>query len=215
MSERGEGFAARWSRRKQEVRVADEPAREADRDGDGDAAEVAALTPAAGDIAAPAQQAPSPDPPPPDLPTIDSLTSESDFSQFMREGVPEELRRLALRKLWRLTPIIPDGLDDYDEDYSMIGIVAQKVSTLFKPGEGMRDPEEETASAEPTDAGDADAAAEEKETEEKETEETKTEETESEEDKTAEKDVDDEPGGGADDADTIDDEVDDADGEIA
>ena len=83
----------------------------------------------------------------------------------------------------------------------------------FKPGEGMRDPEEEkeTASTEPTDADDAETAAEETETEE-----TETEETESEQDKTAEIDMDDEPGDGADDTDTIDDdEVDDADGEIA
>ncbi len=201
MSENGEGFTARWSRRKREADVADEPARQADRE----AVEVAALTPADEDVAGPAQQVP-----PPDLPTIDSLTSDSDFSQFMQEGVPEELRRLALRKLWRLTPIIPDGLDDYDEDYSMIGIVAQKVSTLFKPGEGMRDPEEEekekeTASAEPMDADDAETA----------TEETETEETETEQDKTAEKDMDDEPGDGADDTDTIDDdEVDEAGDEV-
>ncbi len=197
MSEPGEGFSSRWSRRKREADVADEPAHQADSD----AVEVAALTPADEDVVDPAQQVP-----PPDLPTIDSLTGDSDFSQFMQEGVPEELRRLALRKLWRLMPIIPDGLDDYDEDYSMIGIVAQKVSTLFKPGEGMRDPEEEpeedkeTASTEPADSPDAETAAEEAESEE----------TDSEQEKTAEKDMDDESGDGADDTDMVDAEVDDA-----
>lgn len=209
MPENDEGFAARWSRRKREADAADEPARQADRD----PVEVAALTPADGDVADPAQQVP-----PPDLPTIDSLTSESDFSQFMQEGVPEELRRLALRKLWRLTPIIPDGLDDYDEDYSMIGIIAQKVSTLFKPGKGMQDPEDEekeAASGESADAGDADAADEETETAETKSEGTESEGTESDENKTAANDTDGGTGGDADETESIDDEIADADGEIA
>lgn len=221
MAESGDdGFAARWSRRKREAGVADEPVLQADRD----TAEVAALTPADGDLAEPAQQDP-----PPDLPEIDSLTSDSDFSQFMQDGVPEELRRLALRKLWRLMPIIPDGLDDYDEDYSMIGIVAQKVSTLFKPGHGMQDPEEEeeAESRESADMGDADEAGTAEATESGENE--TAEATESGENETAAKNTDGETGsdqdGQADESETIDDEtndaeiddaeIDDADGEIA
>ena len=53
-----------------------------------------------------------------DLPSIDSLTKDSDFTAFLREGVPDHLRKLALRKLWRVDPVfsIIDGLDDYDED---------------------------------------------------------------------------------------------------
>ena len=63
---------------------------------------------------------------PPDLPTIESLDTSSDFSVFMRQGVPEELRKLALRKLWRISPGEIDGLDDYDEDYALIEMVLEK-----------------------------------------------------------------------------------------
>lgn len=54
-----------------------------------------------------------------DMPDIDSLTGDSDFSPFMSPGVSEELRNLALRKLFH-APVfnIRDGLDEYDEDYT-------------------------------------------------------------------------------------------------
>jgi hypothetical protein len=51
---------------------------------------------------------------------IDSLSYESDFSIFMKTGVPELLRRKAMRKLWSSNPVLAnlDGLNDYDEDYA-------------------------------------------------------------------------------------------------
>ncbi|NCF38013.1 MAG: DUF3306 domain-containing protein [Gammaproteobacteria bacterium] len=54
-----------------------------------------------------------------DMPDIESLDEGSDFSGFMSEGVSDELRNLALRKLFR-APVfnIRDGLDEYDEDYT-------------------------------------------------------------------------------------------------
>jgi hypothetical protein len=54
-----------------------------------------------------------------DMPDIESLTEESDYSGFMSSGVSDELRNLALRKLFR-APVfnIRDGLDEYDEDYT-------------------------------------------------------------------------------------------------
>ena len=54
-----------------------------------------------------------------DMPDIDSLDENSDFSGFMSEGVSDELRNLALRKLFK-APVfnIRDGLDEYDEDYT-------------------------------------------------------------------------------------------------
>lgn len=58
--------------------------------------------------------------PPPGLPDIESLTAESNFSAFMKEDVPGELRRRALRKLWSLDPQLAaaDGLGDYVHDYT-------------------------------------------------------------------------------------------------
>jgi len=54
-----------------------------------------------------------------DMPDIDSLAEDSDFTGFMSPGVSDELRNLALRKLFH-APVfnIRDGLDEYDEDYT-------------------------------------------------------------------------------------------------
>jgi hypothetical protein len=87
---------------------------------------------------------------PDDLPDIDTLDKDSDFSLFMRKGTPEHLKKLALKKLFHSDPAfsVLDGLNDYDEDYSMIGMVAEVVSTRYKPGRGMVDPDEEALSKE-------------------------------------------------------------------
>lgn len=54
-----------------------------------------------------------------DMPALDSLTEESDYSGFMSSGVSDDLRNLALRKLFRASVFnIRDGLDEYDEDYT-------------------------------------------------------------------------------------------------
>lgn len=54
-----------------------------------------------------------------DMPDLDSLGEDSDFTGFMSPGVSDELRNLALRKLFH-APVfnIRDGLDEYDEDYT-------------------------------------------------------------------------------------------------
>ena len=54
-----------------------------------------------------------------DMPDIESLEEDSDFTGFMSPGVSDELRNLALRKLFH-APVfnIRDGLDEYDEDYT-------------------------------------------------------------------------------------------------
>ena len=82
---------------------------------------------------------------PSDLPDIETLTKDSDFSLFMREGTPEHLKKLALKKLFNSDPAfsVLDGLNDYDEDYSMIGMVAEAVSTRYKPGHGIVAAEDE------------------------------------------------------------------------
>ena len=66
-------------------------------------------------------------PPPPgdaDMPPLESLGPESDYSGFMSPGVSEELRRVALRKLFH-GPLynITDGLDDYDDDFTSFAVL--------------------------------------------------------------------------------------------
>jgi len=54
-----------------------------------------------------------------DMPDIETLTADSDYSGFLSPGVSEELRKLALRKLFNSDFFqIRDGLDDYDEEFT-------------------------------------------------------------------------------------------------
>lgn len=65
-----------------------------------------------------------------DLPPIKSLTKDSDFTPFFAQNVPDFLKRQAYKALWRRTPFfnIRDGLDDYDEDFSLIHMVGEAIS---------------------------------------------------------------------------------------
>jgi hypothetical protein len=50
-------------------------------------------------------------PPPAASIDIGALTAQSDFTVFMREDVPEEMRQAALRKLWRLIDLPVSCMD--------------------------------------------------------------------------------------------------------
>ncbi|MCS6780401.1 MAG: DUF3306 domain-containing protein [Geminicoccaceae bacterium] len=137
-------FLARWSRRKAAARRgAPEP----------EPAAAAPLRPSANEEVAPeraaaraAEPAASVEESLPELdlaqlPDPDTLDAASDFSVFMRPGVPAELRRRALRRLWRVNPIIatPDGIDDYYivNDFSDASTVVADLKTLYRVGRGM------------------------------------------------------------------------------
>jgi Protein of unknown function (DUF3306) len=113
-----ENLLLRWSRRKHQARQEKTP-------------EPAPVQPAAAaapdqpTASSPAPVAAEPTPAPAgdaapvrveDLPDIETLTYESDFSVFLRDGVPEFIRQQALRKLWVSNPILAnlDGLNGYD-----------------------------------------------------------------------------------------------------
>jgi hypothetical protein len=80
-----------------------------------------------------------------ELPAIDSLSYESDYSGFMAEGVSEELRNLALRRLWRSNPLLAnlDGMNDYDEDFTLATSALTSVTTAYRPGIGYGRKEDE------------------------------------------------------------------------
>lgn len=68
-----------------------------------------------------------------DMPPLDSLDGDSDFSVFMSPGVSEQLRTLALRKLFHLPAFnITDGLNDYDEDYTRFAGLGNVVTQEMK-----------------------------------------------------------------------------------
>lgn len=68
-----------------------------------------------------------------DMPDLDSLTEDSDYSGFMSEGVSDELRNLALRKLFRSSVFnIRDGLDEYDDDFTQFEKLGDIVTSDMK-----------------------------------------------------------------------------------
>lgn len=74
----------------------------------------------------------------PDLPEIESLTADSDFSVFMKDGVPVALRRLALRKLWTSDPMfnVIDEMVEYGEDYTDAATVVAGMKSAWEAGRG-------------------------------------------------------------------------------
>lgn len=100
-----------------------------------------------------------------DMPAIESLAEDSDFDGFLSPGVSEELRRLALRKLFHLPGFnVRDGLDDYDEDFTRFAalgdVMTQDLRHRLKTA-AKRDAERErqSAPAEEADGGSVPPAA--------------------------------------------------------
>lgn len=73
------------------------------------------------------------------LPDPDKSELGMDIKGFLNNEIPEALRRRALRSLWRSNPVLAvlDGLNDYDEDYTISATPVGGVKTLYKVGQGM------------------------------------------------------------------------------
>ncbi|MCG3266560.1 DUF3306 domain-containing protein [Yoonia sp. I 8.24] len=74
-----------------------------------------------------------------DLPDPDQLVAGDDIKGFMLRNVPDHLRRRALRKLWRLNPVLAnvDGLVDYGQDFTDNAMVVESLQTAYQVGKGM------------------------------------------------------------------------------
>lgn len=93
-----------------------------------------------------------------DLPDPDTLGAEDDFKAFLAEGIPARLKTRALRRLWRVNPVLAnlDGLLDYGEDFTDAATVVENMQTAYQVGKGMLKHVEEMArQAELRDAPDA------------------------------------------------------------
>ena len=111
------GFLARWSRRKLE---APEAAPDAGAEPSADSGAEAAGTSAGGTPAAPPAGATAPAVDLSKLPTLESITAGSDIRAFLSAGVPEQLKRAALRRAWTADPAIRDfvGLAENAWDFT-------------------------------------------------------------------------------------------------
>jgi hypothetical protein len=101
----------------------------------------------------------------PELPPLETLTAESDYSVFMQEGVPEETRLAALRKLWTSDPVLAaqDPLDFQNLDFTFPE-VPEVVKTAYVVGKGFLDAAEKLAEEDVTPARPEPAEGEETET---------------------------------------------------
>lgn len=73
------------------------------------------------------------------LPDPDTLTSNDNIGAFMDKLVPDRLRRRALRRFWRLNPVLAnvDGLVDYGDDYTDSATVIENLQSAYQVGKGM------------------------------------------------------------------------------
>ncbi|UEM04443.1 DUF3306 domain-containing protein [Skermanella rosea] len=141
-SDREEGFLGRWARLKKRSAVP-----EAEPAPDPVPAENAAQS-TAQDTGPAAPEEPFD---PASLPALDTLDSASDYTAFLKPGVPRELRTLALRRAWVTDPAITGykTLADYDWDFNAPGYgalrVTDDVADLARRAFGLLDPEKKPA----------------------------------------------------------------------
>src|SRR3981189_1269385 len=109
-------FLARWSRRKREAKVAaDAPAPAQTAETPNPASPVTAEDPANAEVDLSS------------LPPVESITAATDVTAFLRQGIPQDLSRAALRRAWAADPAIRDfvGLAenawDFNDPYAMPG----------------------------------------------------------------------------------------------
>ncbi len=123
-----EGFYARWSRRKSSPER-----READADGVGEEPVADGREPDAGAEASGADADAAPVKTDTDMPPLESLDENSDYTGFLSPGVSENLRRMALRRLFHLPQFnVRDGLNDYDEDFRIFEPLGKIVTADMK-----------------------------------------------------------------------------------
>src|SRR5438445_5493584 len=104
-----EEFLARWSRRKREARAAVDappPTEPVEKPNPARPATVESPANAEVDISS--------------LPSIDSIDAATDITAFLRNGIPQELSRAALRRAWTADPAIRDfiGLAENAWDFN-------------------------------------------------------------------------------------------------
>jgi hypothetical protein len=122
---------SRWSRRKLEANA--EP---------GARPSVAPGAVPANAMATASSTAPAPAPAaPPELPSVDSLNFDSDFTAFLRPEVDENLKRAALKQLFRDPRFnVMDGLDVYIDDYSIPDPIAPELVRQLAHARYLFDP---------------------------------------------------------------------------
>ena len=137
-------FLSRWAQRKAgkqaEVDVLEEVAQTEQVDATGETEEEAALS----DEELCARY---------ELPDPENCTDSEQLDGFFDGQIPDRLRQLAMRRLWRLNPLFrfADEMVEYGEDFTDAATVIPNMQTAYKVGKGYMDKllaEQEQADAE-------------------------------------------------------------------
>ena len=88
-----------------------------------------------------------------ELPEPEQCTESEQLDGFFDGQVPDRLRQLAMRRLWRLNPLFKfaDEMVEYGEDFTDAATVIPNMQTAYKVGKGYMDKllaEQEQADAE-------------------------------------------------------------------
>jgi len=73
-----------------------------------------------------------------DLPDPETIEDEAGLDRFFQGDMPERLRRMALRRVWRLNPLFrfADEMVEYGEDYTDAATVVDGLQTAYQVGKG-------------------------------------------------------------------------------
>ena len=146
-ADRDESLYGRWSRRK---RSGDADERNPETVDSRDSTRVEEIDPTSGETADGEDKKALTDS---DMPDIDTLTGESSYADFLSEGVSEELKKKALRKLFHAaTYNVCDGLDDYAEDYTRFEKLGDIVTADMRHRAEMEEARRQAAEREPDEA---------------------------------------------------------------
>ena len=76
---------------------------------------------------------------------LESLHADSDFTPFLKDGVPRALRAAAMKVLWRSNPVFAnlDGLNDYDENFANPELIKKFAGSAWQVGKGYLFDDEE------------------------------------------------------------------------
>ena len=67
------------------------------------------------------------------------IKKEKGLDVFFKDGVPDRLRQIALRRVWKLNPIIRFAdaeINDYHEDFTDAATVIEGMQTAYQVGKG-------------------------------------------------------------------------------
>lgn len=73
------------------------------------------------------------------LPDPEKIKKEKGLDLFFKDGVPDRLRQIALRRVWKLNPIIRFAdaeINDYHEDFTDAATVIEGMQTAYQVGKG-------------------------------------------------------------------------------